>query len=144
MIIQIGLSTDFRYMTGRVRGTAHDGLYAIPSRCTTTLRSPYASPTLPPPLVPLVVVVSLSLGHRPNGIVQAFSTNDVRLVPSGFPVNLGGSPVISPATHTRTVQHNTDYGPPRPDKRITQWKRCKTMNTNDVLCAPKHSVWHHR
>jgi len=73
-IIQIGLSTDFKYMTCRVRGT--HGLYAMPSRCPAVLHSPH-TPTFPP--VPLVLVQTLSVpvlvsllpGDQPNGIVDS-------------------------------------------------------------------------
>jgi len=72
-IIQIGLSTDFRYMSCRVRGT--HGLYAMPSRCPAALHSPN-TPTFPPVLLVLVqaqlvlVLVVLLSGDQPNGIVD--------------------------------------------------------------------------
>lgn len=74
-IIQIGLSTDFRYMTCRVRGT--HGLYAMPSsRCPATLHWPHAA-TLPPVVllqVRSVVLAPLLLpGDQPNGIVASTS-----------------------------------------------------------------------
>jgi len=75
-IIQIGLSTDFRYMTCRVRGT--HGLYAMPSRGPAALHSPN-TPTFPPVLLVQVqarlipVLVLLMPGDQPNGII------DVRL-----------------------------------------------------------------
>lgn len=44
-IIQIGLSTDFRYMTRGVRGT--HGLYAMPSCLPAAFHSPHASTSTP-------------------------------------------------------------------------------------------------
>lgn len=79
-IIQIGLSTDFRYMTCRVRGT-HGLLYEVMStRCPAVLHSPHTPSLLaaPVPLLvrSLLVPVPLSVpGDQPNGII------DERLAP---------------------------------------------------------------
>lgn len=72
-IIQIGLSTDFRYMMCRVRGTHR--LYAMPSCWPAALHLPH-TPTLPPLLLPQVqrfpaVLVLLLPGDQPNSIVDS-------------------------------------------------------------------------
>lgn len=69
-IIQIGLSTDLRYMTCRVSGT--HGLYAVQSCCPAALHSP-GEPALPPTVsvrALMLMLVSLRPGHQPNGIVH--------------------------------------------------------------------------
>lgn len=82
-IIQIGLSTDFRYMTCRVRGT--HGLYAMPSsRCSATLHSPHV-PTLPPVLLQvrsLILARLLLLGDQPNGISSCWRPRRAPHVPN--------------------------------------------------------------
>lgn len=67
-IIQIGLSTDFRYITCRVRGK--QGPYVMPSRFPIALHSPHTLTLLSVTLVRFqVVLVLLLLGDQPNGIV---------------------------------------------------------------------------
>lgn len=102
--IQIGgLSTDFRYMTCRVRGT-HGPRSAVPSRRPAALHWPHAlrtsSPRTVPAAVPLVPAVPSLPGDRPNGISyapQARGPTDARACLRGAP---GSSPQL-PCTRSR-------------------------------------------
>lgn len=86
--IQIGgLSTDFRYMTCRVRGT-HGPRPAVPSRRPAALHWPHALRTSSPRKVPAVPLVPSVPGDRPNVISyapHARGPTDARACPRGAP-----------------------------------------------------------